>query len=79
MIFLRRCSKKKWPKTGKSSPCLCPGLPSQSIGRGRISREGALDIRESREQRDKIVPIFCRKTKTKEKRHFYFGLIFSTF
>ena len=29
-------------------------LPSQSIGRGRISREGALDHRESRERRDKI-------------------------
>ena len=27
---------------------------SQSIGRGRISREGALDHRESRERRDKI-------------------------
>ena len=30
----------------------CP--PSQSIERGRISREGALDHRESRERRDKI-------------------------
>ena len=30
----------------------CPA--SQSIGRGRISREGALDHRESRERRDKI-------------------------
>ena len=27
--------------------------PSQSIGRGRISREGALDHRDSRERRDK--------------------------
>ena len=36
----------------------CP--PSQSIGRGRISREGALDHRESREQRDKI---FAEKTE----------------
>ena len=33
--------------------------PSQSIGRGRISREGALDHRESRERRDKI---FAAKT-----------------
>ena len=32
---------------------------SQSIGRGRISREGALDHRESRERRDKI---FAAKT-----------------
>ena len=30
------------------------GPASQSIGRGRISREGALDVRESRERRDKI-------------------------
>ena len=36
----------------------CP--PSQSIGRGRISREGALDHRESRERRDKI---FAEKTE----------------
>ena len=35
----------------------CPA--SQSIGRGRISREGALDHRESRERRDKI---FAAKT-----------------
>ena len=33
---------------------LCFGPKSQSIGRGRISREGALDHRESRERRDKI-------------------------
>ena len=36
----------------------CP--PSQSIERGRISREGALDHRESRERRDKI---FAEKTE----------------
>jgi len=34
--------------------------PSQSIGRGRISREGALDHRESQERRDKI---FAEKTE----------------
>jgi len=34
------------------------GPPSQSIGRGRLSREGALDVRESQERRDKIVPMF---------------------
>ena len=34
--------------------------PSQSIGLGRISREGALDHRESRERRDKI---FAAKTE----------------
>ena len=31
-----------------------PSSLSQSIGRGRMSREGALDLRESRERRDKI-------------------------
>ena len=36
----------------------CP--PAQSIGRGRISREGALNHRESRERRDKI---FAEKTE----------------
>ena len=45
-------------KTGKIFT-LCFGPPSQSIGRGRISREGALDHRESRERRDKI---FAAKT-----------------
>ena len=34
------------------------GPASQSIGRSRLSREGALDVRESRERRDKIVPKF---------------------
>ena len=50
----------------------CLGQPSQSIGRGRISREGALDVRESRERRDKIVPIFSPEKQ--EKRNF--GLVF---
>jgi len=39
---------------------LCFDPQSQSIGRGRISREGALDHRESRERRDKI---FAAKTE----------------
>ena len=38
---------------------VCSGPASQSIGRGRLSREGALDHRESRERRDKI---FAAKT-----------------
>ena len=37
---------------------VCSGSLSQSIKRGRISREGVLDVRESRERRDKIVPKF---------------------
>ena len=54
---------------------VCSGSLSQSIGRGRISREGALDVRESRERRDKIVPIFSPEKQ--EKRNF--GLKFSAF
>ena len=48
---------------------------SQLIGRGRISREGALDVRESRERRDKIVPKFSPEKQKKRN----FGLMFSTF
>ena len=56
--------KVRTQKPGKSSLSdLCFGPKSQSIGRGRISREGALDHRESRERRDKI---FAAKTV---KRH----------
>ena len=47
-------------QTGKFFTVYC-GPASQSIGRGRISREGALDVRESRERRDKI---FAEKTET---------------
>jgi len=52
----------------------CP--PSQSIGRGRISREGALDHRESRERRDKI---FAAKTENAKifKKKFGSGKQFS--
>ena len=51
------------PKTGKFFT-LCFGPRSQSIGRSRISREGALDHRESRERRDKI---FAAKTENAKK------------
>ena len=47
------------PKTGKFCT-VCFDPPSQSIGRGRLSREGALDVRESRERIDKI---FAKKTE----------------
>ena len=53
--------KNYWPKPGGKIFTACFGPASQSIGRGRLSREGALDVRESRERRDKIVPIFRRK------------------
>ena len=61
-----------WNKKKREIFTVCSGPASQSIGRGRISREGALDVRESRERRDKIVPIFSL-----EKRNF--GLKFYTF
>ena len=43
---------------------VCSDPLSQSIGRGRVTREGALDLRESRERRDKI---FAEKKKTPKK------------
>ena len=52
-------SESSNPKTGEIFT-LYFGPRSQSIGRGRISREGALDHRESRERRDKI---FAAKTE----------------
>ena len=63
-----------WPKTGK---VFTVGFNSrsQSIERGPSSREGALDVRESRERRDKIVPKFSLEKQ--EKRNF--GLKFSVF
>ena len=51
------------PKTGKIFT-VCSVSLSQSIGRGRISREGALDHRESRERRDKS---FAEKTENAKK------------
>ena len=53
-----------WPKPGKLFTVRF-GPASQSIGRGRISREGALDVRESRERRDKIIN-FRRKDKKRQ-------------
>ena len=55
LIYDNDVRKKNWPKTGKIY-IVCFGPPSQSIGRGRLSRKGALDVRESRERRDKIEP-----------------------
>ena len=51
---------------------VCSGSLSQSIERGPISREGALDVRESRERRDKIVPTFSPEKHRKNRN---FGLI----
>ena len=55
--FFDDVRKMNWPRTGKVFTVHF-GPASQSIGRGRLSREGALDVREIRERRDKIVPIF---------------------
>jgi len=58
----------KQKKTGKSSFDGCARYrKSQSIGRCRISREGALDVRKSRERRDKI---FAKKTENAKIENF---------
>ena len=54
---------------------VCSGSLSQSSTRGRISQDGALDVGENRERRDKIVPNFSPEKQ--EKRNF--GLKVSTF
>ena len=72
--FFDDVRKKNWPKTGKIFT-VCFGSLSQSIGRGRLGREVALDVCESRERRDKIVPKFSPEKQEKRK----FGLNFSTF
>ena len=60
-------------KTGKVFT-VCSGSLSQSIGRGRISREGVLDVRQSRERRDEIVPIFTPKKQRKRNLAWKFSL-----
>ena len=46
---------KNWPETKKIfTGCSDPLFLLQPIGRGRISRKGDLNVRESRERRDKI-------------------------
>ena len=57
-LFFDDVRKNNWPETGIVFIVFFDPL-SQSIGRGRISREGALDARESRERRDKIAPKSC--------------------
>ena len=62
-FFFGDVRKKNRPETRKIfTGCLDTLL--QSIGRGQISREGALDVRESRERRDKI---FAEKTENATK------------
>ena len=69
--------KVRTQNPGKSSlSILAHDRKSQSIGRGRIRREGALDHRESRERRDKI---FAAKTENAKifKKTFGSGKQFS--
>ena len=63
-LFFGDVRKQNWPETGKVFT-VCSDLRSQSIKRGRISREGVLDVRESRERRDKIVPKFSPEKRRK--------------
>ena len=60
--------KVRIPKNGKIFT-LCFGPRSQSIGRGRISREAALDHRESRERRDKIFAAQTVKRQNFQKKN----------
>ncbi len=69
MLHVRK--KDYWPKAGEFVT-FCSNSLSQSIERGRISREGAVDVRESRYRRDKILPNSSSK-KRAEKTQF-FGL-----
>ena len=66
--FVLAMSKKRPKTAGKSSLWLSVrnfgSARSKSIERGQISREGALDHRESRERRDKI---FAAKTENDAK------------
>ena len=41
-----------------------------------LRREGALDVRESRERRDKIVPKFSPEKQEKRNIEYFIGLIF---
>ena len=63
-MFLAMRSNQKLGKN-RETFTICSGTRSQSIERGRISWEGALDVRESRERRDKN---FAEKQKTVRKR-----------
>ena len=63
MDLLKKLFLTKFEPQNREIFTLCFGPRSQSIGRGRISREGALDHRESRERRDKI---FAAKTENAE-------------
>ena len=75
-LFFDDVRKMNVPKIGKVITVRF-GPALQLIGRGRLSREGALDVRESRERRDKIVPKSSPEKRRNEKRNF--GLIFFHF
>ena len=56
---------------------ICSDSLSQSIGRGRISREEALDHRESRERRDKIFAAKTENAKIFQKEFWIRKTVFS--
>ena len=64
--------EKNWAKT-KEVFTVCFGPASQSIGRGRISREGPLDVRKSRERCDKIVAKKIENAKILELKRSFHG------
>ena len=70
------------PKPGKVFT-LCSSSLSQSIERNRIGREGALDVRESRGRRDKILAEKTENDKILDQKqqfsmgNFHFGTILS--
>ena len=73
-LFFDDVQKMNWP--GRKIFTVRFGPASQSIGRGRLSREGALDVRESRERRDKIVPKF---SPGKQDKNVILACFFSLF
>ena len=64
--------KKNWSNIIGKVFIVCSGSLSQSIGRGRLSREGALDVRVSRERRDKG---FAEKQRKIQKQKQQFSII----
>ena len=64
--------KKNWSNIIGKVFIVCSGSLPQSIGRGRLSREGALDVRVSRERRDKG---FAEKQRKIQKQKQQFSII----
>ena len=77
-LLKKKNDKVPTQKPGKSSLSVnLFGPKSQSIGRGQISREGALDHRESRERRDKIFAAPTVKRQNFQKKNWIRKTVFS--